>query len=201
MLGWPVPQALGALGLVYPWLVKSEVMHYGYALIMLAGIYYGSQYGGSTTAILVNIPGEAASVVTCLDGYQMARQGRAGPALAVAALGSFFAGTVATSLPSARNRLKMARPRLATSSAGSVTGASCPLQEAGARTALDVPRGTLDHCLRPGLIGVPRGTRDEAQNSGRLAVAIHGYTADRARGPAGPLGGPPRALVARAGAR
>jgi TctA family transporter len=66
------------------------------ALIMLAGIYYGAQYGGSTTAILVNIPGEASSVVTCLDGYPMARQGRAGPALAVAALGSFFAGCVAT---------------------------------------------------------------------------------------------------------
>src|SRR5262245_51721182 len=66
------------------------------ALIMLAGIYYGAQYGGSTTAILVNIPGESSSVVTCLDGYQMARQGRAGPALAVAALGSFFAGCVAT---------------------------------------------------------------------------------------------------------
>jgi TctA family transporter len=66
------------------------------ALIMLAGIYYGAQYGGSTTAILVNLPGETASVVTCLDGYQMARQGRAGPALAVAALGSFFAGCVAT---------------------------------------------------------------------------------------------------------
>jgi TctA family transporter len=66
------------------------------ALIMLAGIYYGSQYGGSTTAILVNLPGEAASVVTALDGYQMARQGRAGVALATAAIGSFFAGTVAT---------------------------------------------------------------------------------------------------------
>ena len=66
------------------------------ALIMLAGIYYGAQYGGSTTAILVNIPGESASVVTCLDGYQMARQGRAGVALATAALGSFFAGCVAT---------------------------------------------------------------------------------------------------------
>ena len=66
------------------------------ALIMLAGIYYGAQYGGSTTAILVNLPGEAASVVTCLDGYQMARRGRAGPALATAALGSFFAGCVAT---------------------------------------------------------------------------------------------------------
>ena len=66
------------------------------ALIMLAGIYYGAQYGGSTTAILVNLPGESSSVVTCLDGYQMARRGRAGAALATAALGSFFAGTVGT---------------------------------------------------------------------------------------------------------
>ncbi len=66
------------------------------ALIMLAGIYYGAQYGGSTTAILVNIPGEATSVVTTLDGHQMAKQGRAGAALAIAALGSFFAGCVAT---------------------------------------------------------------------------------------------------------
>jgi putative tricarboxylic transport membrane protein len=68
------------------------------ALIMLAGIYYGAQYGGSTTAILVNLPGETSAVVTCLDGYQMARQGRAGPALAIAAIGSFFAGTVCTLL-------------------------------------------------------------------------------------------------------
>src|SRR6202030_539090 len=68
------------------------------ALIMLAGIYYGAQYGGSTTAILVNLPGETSSVVTCIDGHQMARQGRAGAALAVAALGSFFAGTVSTLL-------------------------------------------------------------------------------------------------------
>jgi putative tricarboxylic transport membrane protein len=68
------------------------------ALIMLAGIYYGAQYGGSTTAILVNLPGESSSVVTCLDGYAMARQGRAGPALAIAAIGSFFAGCVATVL-------------------------------------------------------------------------------------------------------
>jgi TctA family transporter len=66
------------------------------ALIMLAGIYYGAQYGGSTTAILVNLPGESSSVVTCIDGYQMARRGRAGAALATAALGSFFAGTVGT---------------------------------------------------------------------------------------------------------
>ena len=61
---------------------------------MLAGIYYGAQYGGSTTSILVNIPGEASSIVTCLDGYQMAKQGRAGPALGIAAFGSFIAGTL-----------------------------------------------------------------------------------------------------------
>jgi putative tricarboxylic transport membrane protein len=77
------------------------------SLIMLAGIYYGAQYGGSTTAILINLPGESSSVVTAIDGYQMARQGRAGPALATAALGSFFAGTVATVL------LVLAAPPLA----------------------------------------------------------------------------------------
>ena len=66
------------------------------AMIMLAGIFYGAQYGGSTTAILVNVPGETSAVVTCLDGYQMARQGKAGPALAIAAIASFFAGCVAT---------------------------------------------------------------------------------------------------------
>ncbi|HLF38118.1 MAG TPA: tripartite tricarboxylate transporter permease [Burkholderiales bacterium] len=68
------------------------------AIIMLAGIFYGAQYGGSTTSILVNLPGETASAVTCIDGYQMARQGRAGPALATAALASFFAGCVGTLL-------------------------------------------------------------------------------------------------------
>ncbi|HET7595675.1 MAG TPA: tripartite tricarboxylate transporter permease [Burkholderiales bacterium] len=68
------------------------------AIIMLAGIYYGTQYGGSTTAILVNLPGESASVVTCMDGHQMAKRGRAGPALAIAAIGSFFAGSVGTVL-------------------------------------------------------------------------------------------------------
>jgi len=66
------------------------------ALIMLAGIYYGAQYGGSTTSILINVPGESSSVVTCIDGYQMARRGRAGPALAAAGIGSFFAGCVGT---------------------------------------------------------------------------------------------------------
>ncbi|MET0258105.1 MAG: tripartite tricarboxylate transporter permease, partial [Methylobacterium sp.] len=77
------------------------------SLIMLSGIYYGAQYGGSTTAILINLPGESSSAVTAIDGYQMARKGRAGPALATAALGSFFAGSVATML------LAVAAPPLA----------------------------------------------------------------------------------------
>src|SRR5260370_14674405 len=68
------------------------------ALIMLAGIYYGAQYGGSTTAILVNIPGESSSVVTTLDGHQMAKKGRAGPALGLAPIGSFVAGCIAPPL-------------------------------------------------------------------------------------------------------
>src|SRR5882672_691027 len=71
------------------------------ALIMLAGIYYGAQYGGSTTSILIKIPGEASSVITTLDGFQVAKQGRAGPALAIAAIGSFFAGCVSTVLVAA----------------------------------------------------------------------------------------------------
>lgn len=78
------------------------------AIIMLAGIYYGAMYGGSITSILVNIPGEAASVVTCIDGYQMARQGRAGPALGMSSFGSFIAGTIATVL------IMMVAPPLAT---------------------------------------------------------------------------------------
>jgi TctA family transporter len=67
------------------------------SLIMLAGIYYGAQYGGSTTAILINLPGESSAAVTAIDGHEMAKRGRAGKALATAALGSFFAGTVARS--------------------------------------------------------------------------------------------------------
>ncbi|MFH0789677.1 MAG: tripartite tricarboxylate transporter permease [Pseudomonadota bacterium] len=81
-----------AIALLLPATFKATPVS---AIIMLAGIYYGAMYGGSTTSILVNIPGEAASVVTCLDGYQMAKKGRAGPALGIAAFGSFIAGTVA----------------------------------------------------------------------------------------------------------
>src|SRR5213078_3063176 len=71
----------------------TALMNPAGAIIMLAGIYYGAKYGGSTTSILLNVPGESASVVTCLDGYQMARKGRAGPALGMAAISSFIAGT------------------------------------------------------------------------------------------------------------
>jgi len=81
-----------AIALLLPSTFKATPVS---AIIMLAGIYYGAMYGGSTTSILVNIPGEAASVVTCLDGYQMARRGRAGPALGISAFGSFIAGTFA----------------------------------------------------------------------------------------------------------
>jgi len=86
------------------------------SIIMLAGIYYGSMYGGSTTSILVNIPGEASSIVTCIDGYQMARQGRAGPALGIAAWASFIAGTISIialmliATPLARMALKFGPP-------------------------------------------------------------------------------------------
>ena len=82
---------VAAMSLLLP--VTFNVSPVG-AIIILSGIYYGSMYGGSTTSILVNIPGEAASVITCLDGYQMARQGRAGPAIGMAAFGSFIAGTL-----------------------------------------------------------------------------------------------------------
>jgi len=82
----------GAMALLLPATFKFPATS---TIIMLAGIYYGVQYGGSTTSILVNIPGEASSVITCIDGYQMARQGRAGPALGIAAWGSFIAGTLA----------------------------------------------------------------------------------------------------------
>src|SRR5574342_730064 len=86
---------VGAMSLLLP---ATFAMTPIAAIIMLAGIYYGAMYGGSTTSILVNIPGEAASVVTCIDGYQMARKGRAGPALGISAFGSFIAGTFSTAL-------------------------------------------------------------------------------------------------------
>lgn len=86
---------LAAIALLLPFTFSLDAVP---SLIMLSGIFYGAQYGGSTTAILVNLPGEASSIVTAIDGYQMARQGRAGKALATAAIGSFAAGCIATLL-------------------------------------------------------------------------------------------------------
>ena len=102
------------------------------ALIMLAGIYYGAQYGGSTTAILINLPGESSSAVTAIDGYQMARKGQAGPALATAALGSFFAGTVATLI------LALAAPPLARAAR-----ASAPRSTSRSSCSASSPRSRL----------------------------------------------------------
>jgi TctA family transporter len=86
---------VGSLSLLLPVTSTLEPVQ---AIIMLAGIYYGAHYGGSTPSILINILGEAASVVTCLDGYQMAKKGRAGPALGIAAMGSFIGATIAVAL-------------------------------------------------------------------------------------------------------
>jgi putative tricarboxylic transport membrane protein len=103
----------GAMALLLPATFKFSPTS---TLILLAGIYYGVQYGGSTTSILVNIPGEASSVMTCIDGHQMARQGRAGPALGIAAWGSFIAGTIANiglmlvAIPLAHAALKLGPP-------------------------------------------------------------------------------------------
>lgn len=104
---------LGAIALLFP---STYYIPPVSSLIMFAGIYYGAMYGGSTTSILVNIPGESASVVTCIDGYQMAKKGRAGPALGIAAFGSFIAGTISVILlsflapPLARFALKFGPP-------------------------------------------------------------------------------------------
>ena len=103
----------GAMALLLPATFKFSPTS---TIILLAGIYYGVQYGGSTTSILVNIPGEASSVMTCIDGHQMARQGRAGPALGIAAWGSFIAGTISNiglmlvAIPLAHAALRLGPP-------------------------------------------------------------------------------------------
>src|SRR5919106_800666 len=132
------------------------------ALIMLAGIYYGSQYGGSTTAILVNIPGETGSVVTCLDGYQMARQGRAGPALAIAALGSFFAGCVATVV------IATAAPPLAEVALKFGPSEYFSLMVLGLVAATVLARGSLIKAIAMVLLGLLLGLIGTDVNSGVL---------------------------------
>jgi putative tricarboxylic transport membrane protein len=121
------------------------------ALIMLSGIYYGAQYGGSTTAILVNLPGESSSVVTALDGYQMARQGKAGKALATAAIGSFFAGTVSTVL------LAMFAPPLAEVALQFGPAEYFSLMALGLVASIVLAHGSLLHALGMILLGLLLG--------------------------------------------
>jgi putative tricarboxylic transport membrane protein len=126
-------------------------LHEVSALIMLAGIYYGSQYGGSTTAILINLPGEAASVVTALDGYQMARRGEAGKALAAAAIGSFFAGTVATLL------IALFAPPLAEAALKFGPAERFSLTVLGLVIAVVLAQGSLLHAVGMVLLGLLLG--------------------------------------------
>ena len=130
------------------------------ALIMLSGIYYGAQYGGSTTAILVNLPGESSSVVTALDGYQMARQGKAGRALATAAIGSFFAGTVATLL------LALFAPPLAEVALRFGPAEYFSLMVLGLVASIVLANGSLLHALGMILVGLLLGLIGTDVNSG-----------------------------------
>ncbi|RQP05132.1 MAG: tripartite tricarboxylate transporter permease [Paracoccus sp. BP8] len=130
------------------------------ALIMLAGIYYGAQYGGSTTAILVNLPGEASSVVTAIDGYQMARQGRAGQALAIAALGSLFAGIVGTLL------LAALAPTLASVAIGFGAAEYFSLMALGLLGAVVLASGSVLKAVAMILLGLLLGCIGTDINSG-----------------------------------
>src|SRR5262245_50189802 len=130
------------------------------ALILLAGIYYGAQYGGSTTAILVNIPGEASSVVTTIDGHQMALQGRAGPALGIAAIGSFFAGCVATLL------IAFAAPPLAAVALQFGPAEYFSLMVCGLIAAVVLARGSVIKAIAMVILGLLLGLAGTDINSG-----------------------------------
>ena len=130
------------------------------ALIMLAGIFYGAQYGGSTTAILVNLPGETSSVVTALDGYQMARQGHAGKALATAAIGSFFAGTVSTVL------IALFAPPLAELALKFQPAEYFSLMILGLVASIVLANGSIIHALAMIVIGLLLGLVGTDVNSG-----------------------------------
>ena len=131
-------------------------------MIMLAGIYYGAQYGGSTTAILVNIPGESSSVVTTLDGYQMARRGRAGPALGIAAIGSFAAGTFATLL------VALFSPPLATIALKFQPADYFSLMVFGLIGAVVLARGSLRKAIAMVVLGLVFGLVGTDVNSGTM---------------------------------
>jgi putative tricarboxylic transport membrane protein len=130
------------------------------ALILLAGIYYGAQYGGSTTAILVNIPGEASSVVTTIDGHQMALKGRAGPALGIAALGSFFAGSMSILL------IAVAAPPLAAIALQFGPAEYFSLMVCGLIAAVVLARGSLIKAIAMVVLGLLLGLVGTDVNSG-----------------------------------
>jgi TctA family transporter len=140
------------------------------ALIMLAGIYYGAQYGGSTTAILVNIPGEASSVVTTIDGHRMAQQGRAGPALGIAAIGSFFAGCAATLL------ICLAAPPLAAIALQFGPAEYFSLMVCGLIAAVVLARGSVVKAIGMVALGLLLGIAGTDINSGvrRFTFGLQG---------------------------
>ena len=138
------------------------------SLIMLAGIFYGAQYGGSTTSILVNLPGETSSVVTAIDGYQMARQGKAGRALAVAAIASFFAGTVCTFM------IAMFAPPLAAIALKFGPAEYFSLMVLGLVASIVLANGSILHALAMIVLGLLLGLVGTDVNSGvqRYAFGI-----------------------------
>ena len=152
------------------------------ALIMLAGIYYGAQYGGSTTAILVNLPGESSSVVTTLDGHQMAKKGRAGPALGIAAIGSFIAGSVATLLvalwapPLAEVALKFSPPEyfslMVFGLVAAIVLARGSLLKALAMVCLGILLGLIGTDVNSGVIRFAFGAPELADGIGFVAIAM-----------------------------
>src|ERR1700686_4714825 len=136
------------------------------ALIMLAGIYYGAQYGGLTRSILINMPGETSSAVTCLDGHQMALKGEAGAALAVAALGSFFAGCVATVLIAAFS------PPLSSVALKFGPAEYCSLMVLGLIGAVVLAHGTLLKAIAMVVLGLLLGLVGTDVNSGAARFAF-----------------------------
>ncbi|MCW0001533.1 tripartite tricarboxylate transporter permease [Pararhizobium sp. YC-54] len=136
------------------------------ALVMLAGIYYGASYGGSTTAILVNLPGESSAVVTCLDGYQMARQGRAGSALAIAALGSLFAGCVATLV------IALFSAPLGSIALNFQPADYCSLMIFGLVASIIIARGSTVKAIAMVLVGLLLGVIGTDLNSGQMRYTM-----------------------------
>ena len=166
LLGVTLGTAIGVLPGVGPIITISLLLPLTFGLtpeasiIMLAGIFYGAAYGGSTTSILVNLPGEASSAVTCLDGHKMARQGRAGAALAVAALGSFFAGTVGTLI------IAMAGPPLASVAMRFGAAEYAALVFVALLTTAAMTRGGVVKGVGVALLGMAFGTVGSDVSSG-----------------------------------